>query len=116
VEQLPGFATWHLLWKPSTKDRKNNPDLPNDAQVEVFVHEVELEGEKDLYLVSNVAADAESLGELYLRRYDIEFDIRDLKVTMGTENIRARKLDTVLKELMGSVIAYDQHQAASPEL
>lgn len=107
VEQLPGFATSHLVWKPSVKDRKNNPDLPEDAQIEVFVHEVELEGEKNLYLVSNVAADAQSLGELYLRRYDIEFDIRDLKVTMDTENIRAQKLDTVLKELMGSVIAYN---------
>jgi hypothetical protein len=107
VEQSRGFASWHLVWKPSAKDRKNNPHLPEDAEVEVFVHEVGLEGEKNLYLVSNVAADAESLGELYLRRYDIEFDIRDLKVTMDTENIRARKLDTVLKELMGSVIAYN---------
>ena len=58
-------------------------------------------------MVSNVAADASSLGELYLRRYDIEFDIRDLKVTMDTENIRAQKLDTVMKELLGSVIAYN---------
>ncbi len=37
----------------------------------------------------------------------MEFDIRDLKVTMGTENIRAKRLDTVLKELLGSVIAYN---------
>jgi len=107
VERAPGFATWHLVWKPSVKDRKNNPQLPEGAAVEAFIHEVELEGDKNLYLVSNVAADAESVGELYLRRYDIEFDIRDLKVTMDTENIRARKLDTVLKELLGSVIAYN---------
>ena len=73
----------------------------------MFVHEIELEGEKNLYLVSNVEADASSLGELYLRRYDVEFDIRDLKVTMDTENIRAKKLDTVKKELLGSVIAYN---------
>jgi hypothetical protein len=33
-------------------------------------------------------------------------NIRDLKVTMDTENIRARQLDTVLNELLGSVIAY----------
>lgn len=41
------------------------------------------------------------------RRYDVEFDIRDLKVTMDTENLRAKKLDTVMKELLGSVIAYN---------
>ena len=107
VEDEKGFRTWHLLWQPSSHDLKNNPHLPQDAQVEVFVHEIELEGEKNLYLVSNVEADAASLGELYLRRYDVEFDIRDLKVTMDTENIRAKKLDTVMKELLGSVIAYN---------
>ena len=107
VEDEKGFHTWHLLWQPSLKDRKSNPDLPHDATIEVFIHEIELEGEKNLYLVSNVEADAASLGELYLRRYDIEFDIRDLKVTMDTENIRAKKLDTVMKELLGSVIAYN---------
>ena len=107
VEDEKGFRTWHLLWQPSSHDLKNNPHLPKDAQVEVFVHEIELEGEKDLYLVSNVEADAGSVGELYLRRYDIEFDIRDLKVTMDTENLRAQKLDTVMKELLGSVIAYN---------
>ncbi len=107
VEDEKGFRTWHLQWQPSCYDLKNNPHLPKDAEVEVFVHEIELEGEKNLYLVSNVEADATSLGELYLRRYDIEFDIRDLKVTMDTENIRAKKLDTVMKELHGSVIAYN---------
>ena len=107
VEDEAGFCTWHLLWQPSSHDRKNNPHLPTDATVEVFVHQIELEGEKDLYLVSNGEADAASLGELYLRRYDIEFDIRDLKVTLDTENIRAKKLDTVMKELLGSVIAYN---------
>ena len=107
VENEKGFRTWHLLWQPSPKDRKSNPHLPQDATIEVFIHEIELAGEKNLYLVSNVEADAGSLGELYLRRYDIEFDIRDLKVTMDTENLRAKKLDTVMKELLGSVIAYN---------
>ena len=107
IEEGEGFRTWHLLWQPSAKDHKNNPQLPKDATIEVFVHEIELEGEKNLYLVSNVETDASSLGELYLRRYDVEFDIRDLKVTMDTENIRAKKLDTVTKELLGSVIAYN---------
>lgn len=107
IAESDGFRTWHLLWRPSGKDRKGCEHIGKDAAIEVFVHEIELEGEKNLYLVSNVQADARSLGELYLRRYDIEFDIRDLKVTMDTENIRAKKLDTVKKELLGSVIAYN---------
>ena len=107
VEDGKGFRTWHLLWKPSAKDRKGCDHIGKEAMIEVFIHEIELEGEKNLYLVSNVEADAGSVGELYLRRYDVEFDIRDLKVTMDTENIRAKKLDTVKKELLGSVVAYN---------
>ena len=107
VEEEPDHRTWHVIWSPSAKELKNNPHLTKDAQVEVFLHEIKLEDGTHLYLVTNVEADAASLGALYLRRYDVEFDIRDIKVTLDTENIRARKLDTVMKELHGSIIAYN---------
>lgn len=107
AEEAEGCRTWELQWRPSAKDRRKNPHLAAAAMLNVFIHEVELEGSQKLYLVSNVEASAASVGALYLRRYDVEFDIRDLKVTMDTENIRAKKLDTVMKELHGSVIAYN---------
>jgi hypothetical protein len=102
-----GSQTWQLAWRPSSKDRQSNPQLSSDATVEVFLYRIALADGKELYLVSNLAVAATSAAELYLRRYDVEFDIRDLKVTMDTENIRAKKLDTVMKELWGSVIAYN---------
>jgi hypothetical protein len=74
--------------------------LRKDALLEVFVHKITPDDGGELYLISNVEADARSSGRLYQRRYDVEFDIRDLKVTMDTENIQARQLDTVLKELL----------------
>ena len=107
VESGQGFSTWRFQWRPSWKEQKSNPHLPKDALLEVFVHQITLDNGGELYLISNVEADARSSGRLYQRRYDVEFDIRDLKVTMDTENIRARQLDTVLKELLGSVIAYN---------
>lgn len=107
VHKDRGTCTWQLTWRPSVKDRLTNPHLSADASVEVFVHEVALEDGKSLYLVSNVKADASSVAELYLRRYDVEFDIRDFKVTLNTERIRAKHLDTVMKELMASVIAHN---------
>jgi hypothetical protein len=107
LEEAAGTRTWRLTWRPSAKDRQTSPHLPADAAVEVLLHAIELEDGKWLYLVSNVEADAESVAELYLRRYDVEFDIRDLKVTMETESIRAKRVDTVLKELLGSIIAYN---------
>ena len=87
VEEGKGYRTHHLIWEPSAKERKNHPDLPADASVEVFIHQVDLENGQTLELVSNIETDAISVGQLYRRRYDVEFDIRDLKVTMDTENI-----------------------------
>lgn len=107
VEEGPGYRTYHVLWKPSAKERKNHPHLPKDALIEVFVHQVDLDNGTTLELVSNIPTDALSLASLYQRRYDIEFDIRDLKVTMDTENIRAKSVDTTKKELLGSVIAFN---------
>lgn len=107
VEEGQGYRTDHLIWKPSAKERKNHPDLPTDAVVEVFIHRIDLENGQTLELVSNVQVDVFSVGELYRRRYDVEFDIRDLKVTMDTENIRAKSVDTMMKELLASVIAYN---------
>ena len=107
VEEASGRRSWRLTWRPSRKDRLTNPQLPDDAAVEVFLHESALEDGQSLYLVSNVAADARSVAELYSKRYDVEFDIRDVKVTMDTENILAQRLDTVLKELMAAIIAFN---------
>ena len=107
VNEGEGYKTYQLTWRPSVKDRKSNPDLPQDAAIEVFVHEVGLDGGTTLAMVSSLAIDASTAAELYCCRYDVEFDIRDLKVTMDTENIRATSVEMVQKELMTSVVAYN---------
>lgn len=107
VDEGEGYKTYQLTWRPSVKDRKSNPELPEDAAIEVFVHEVELKNGMTLAMVSSLEIDAFTAAELYCRRYDVEFDIRDLKVTMDTENIRAKSVEMVKKELMTSVVAYN---------
>ena len=99
--------TYRLRWEPSTKDRKSNPDLPANASLEVVLHEVEIGSNSPLYLVSNLSIDGSSASELYSRRYDVEFDIRDLKVTLDAENIRAKSVEMFQKELYTSVVAYN---------
>ena len=106
-DQGPKHKTYRLNWTPSVKDRFTNPNLPLDAAIEVVVHDVILDNGKSLYTVSNLEADATSAAELYSYRYDVEFDIRDLKVTMDTENIRGKSVEMVRKELMTSVVAYN---------
>ena len=107
IEEGPFHKSYGLIWKPSAKDRKSNPDLPCDADIEVAIHEVELDNGSFLYLVTTLEIDAPSAAELYSHRYDVEFDIRDLKVTMDAENILAKSVEMVTKELLTSVVAYN---------
>lgn len=107
IDQGPFHKSHALNWQPSPKDRKTSPDLPRDTQIEVVIHEVELDKGAVLYLVSTLEIAATSAAELYSRRYDVEFDIRDLKVTMDAENILAKSVEMVKKELLTSVISFN---------
>ena len=107
IDEGTAHQTYQLLWKPSVKDRQTNPDLPDEAAVEVVLHEVEIGCDKPLYLVSNLEVDGPTAATLYRRRYDVEFDIRDVKVTMDAENIEAKSVEMFQKELYTSVVAYN---------
>lgn len=106
VEEWDGQATYRLHWMPSVKDRQSNPDLPENAAVEVLLHEVPLENDT-LHLVTTLTIRSDQAGEYYARRYDVEHDIRDVKVTLDTENIRAKSVAMVKKELLTSLVAYN---------
>jgi hypothetical protein len=107
LEKTEFSKTYRLMWTPSAKDRKTNPDLPDDACVDVFLHEVELDNGETLFLVTTLGIRAENAAEFYSRRYDVEHDIRDLKVSMALETIRCRSESMVKKELLTSVVAYN---------
>lgn len=106
VEEWEVQATYRLHWTPSLKDRQSNPDLPANAALEVLLHEVPLEDET-LHLVTTLTVRSDQAGEYYARRYDVEHDIRDVKVTLDTENIRAKSVEMVKKELLTSLVAYN---------
>jgi hypothetical protein len=98
---------YHLTWTPSQRERKTNPDLPADASLEVELHEVKLDNGAALYLVTTLKVSSETAAEFYGRRYDVEHDIRDMKISLGIENIRAKSDEMVQKELLCSVVAYN---------
>jgi hypothetical protein len=107
IDEGKGFKTYEMAWKPSPKELKNHSEIPSGVSVHVFIHQLELDNGNTLEVITDVPYDAISIGALYQHRYDCEFDIRDFKVTMNTENMRARTCDTIMKELYGSVIAYN---------
>lgn len=99
--------TWSLVWTPTAKERKTTPELPIDAQVEVRIHRETINGEK-IYLVTTLMRLSRiEAFDIYKCRQDVETDIGDIKVTMDTENIRAKTKDSFLKELYTSLIAYN---------
>ena len=98
IAEGQGYKTYHLLWQPSAKDRKSSPDLPADASLDVVLHEVDIAGENPLYVVTGLELEGPTCATLYRRRYDVEFDIRDFKVTLDAENIRAKSVEMFKKE------------------
>jgi hypothetical protein len=99
--------TYRLRWTPSVDDRKSTPDLPPDASIEVVLHEVQINSKTKHYFVSNLEFDGPSVSKIYCRRYDVEFDIRDLKITLDAENIRAKSVEMFKKEFYASIVAYN---------
>ena len=67
----------------------------------------------DRVLDNDLPDDVERLAELYHRRVDIETDIRNLKVVLHAETIRARTIDTFLKELHASIVPVSVGQPAT---
>jgi hypothetical protein len=107
TEKHEGRRTYQARWTPSAKDRKSHSDLPGNATLDVFLHEIPLENGEVLCLVTTLPVTSETAAEYYSRRYDVEHDIRDVKVTLNTERIRARSVEMVKKELLTSIVAYN---------
>jgi len=107
VQEGKGWKTWSCRWKPTAADRTTNPHIPADALLDVLVHEVVVHTNLTLWLLSDLTEPALTLSALYLKRGEVEIDIRNFKVVLDTENIRARSVPMFHKELLTSVVAYN---------
>ena len=102
-----GWQTYEHRWHPSGKDRKTNPDLPAEAFVDVRLQEIRVHENLTLWLVTSLTEGPTELAALYQKRGDVEIDIRNFKVVLGGENIRAQTAAMFQKELWTSVVAYN---------
>ena len=50
---------------------------------------------------------AEQIAQLYLRRWDLELCFRDLKTTMGMEELRCKSPARIQKELLAFLVAHN---------
>lgn len=103
---LPHGET-RLDWKPTRADRRANPELPPDAQVQGRLIVVSRNGFRDaLYLFTTLNDPLEKIVALYLKRWNLELDLRTLKCTMQLHHLRGKSRAAVEKELLMGVIAY----------
>lgn len=71
------------------------------------LHEVVISKGLTLLLVSDLQASAKEMADAYKRRVDVEIDIRNVKVVMDAEQMRARNVAMFHKELLLSMVAYN---------
>jgi hypothetical protein len=105
IDSGDGVRTWSHTWRPTPKVRKAHPELLAETHLEVRLHEIVINANLTLLLVTDLPDPAAALSELYAHRVDVEVDIRNLKVVLDAENIRAKSVDTFHKELPGSVVS-----------
>lgn len=97
---------WRLDWKPSAHERSAH-GLSQNSSVHVYLHEFVRSELLTIWLVTTVDCSSQQIIDLYARRQEVETDIRDLKITLRTEEIRAKSVDMLRKELAASIIAYN---------
>jgi hypothetical protein len=107
AEKIEGDADARIRWTPSAQERQAHPELPEDACLEARLYHVELENGERLHLVTTANLSCEKSLEWYGGRYDVEHDIRDVKVSLGIEHLRARSVEMVQKELLCGIVAYN---------
>lgn len=107
VSEGPHHKTYRHTWIPTAKNRKTCPSVLQDTSLNVYLHEVQVTEGLTLYLVTSLEDDAWAAAGLFEKRYDVEIDIRNFKVVLGAEKIRAKSEDIFMKELWTSFVAYN---------
>jgi hypothetical protein len=96
-----------ICWRPSDWDRRKHPQLPADAEVSGRLIVVTVAGLREpLYLFTTLEDPVSAIGRMYLKRWNIETDLRSLKRTADLHHLTAKSLEMVEKELLAATIAY----------
>jgi hypothetical protein len=114
---LAGGKRWakgerQVVWRPSAWERKKYPEWPPEAQIKgrlIMVHEKGFR--EPLYMFTTLLEPQETVVAWYLKRWNIELDLRTLKHTMGLHHLRGKSTAAVEKELLMAVVAYGMVRA-----
>lgn len=107
IEDRGHSRTYAHRWHPTAKERRTHPHLSREDLLDVRLHEIVINEHLTLLLVTDGHDAAAALADLYEARVQVEIDIRNLKVVLDTENIRAQSVSMFEKELMMSMVSYN---------
>jgi hypothetical protein len=106
ISQSEDSRVYYLNWRPSNKERRKHPSFPTETSIQVRVHATKI-GEEWLYLITDLAATTQELKSLYFKRYDIEVDIRNIKVVLQAEYFNCKSEEMLRKEIGMAMVAYN---------
>ncbi len=99
-----------VTWKPSRDDRRSHPSLPADACLSgrLIIRHLKRHGQVIvIYLFTTSQLPAEEIVEFYGLRWNIETDLRTLKQMVRLGHIRSLSTQTVTKEIISGIMAYN---------
>ena len=113
-----GPSEWRVTWRrpPERPDYLTQEDwanVPETITVRIIHVRVQEKGfrTRELWisttLLDPIAYPAERIAQLYRRRWDMELCFRDLKTTMGMEELRCRTPAMAHKELLAFLVAHN---------
>lgn len=110
--QLRDGIDQQLVWKPSTYERKQHPELPADARVEgrLIVCQVTPSNGAEAFLLilfTTLTEAREEIVKTYGYRWRIELDLRSLKSTLRLEDLTCTTPTMVAKEIELGMFAYN---------
>jgi hypothetical protein len=113
-----GPSEWLVMWRrppdrPAYLTQEDWANVPETITVRIIHVRVQEKGcrTRELWisttLLDPMAYPAERIAQLYRRRWDMELCFRDLKTTMGMEELRCRTPAMAHKELLAFLVAHN---------
>lgn len=102
-------GAYAMEWKPSERERKKYGLRADDAVHGWLIAWRIGRGKSQqwLYLFTTLPRAPEKIVELYGKRWHIETDLRSLKQTVRLNHLSVQSVDTMEKELLAAILAYN---------
>jgi putative transposase len=104
---------WQKPDRPEWMDEATYARMPDEIRVRELRYQIEQPGYRvhEIVLVTTLLAPIvytkEDLAELFLKRWNIELDLRSIKIVMQMDVLRCKSPDLVDKEIWVHILAYN---------